>query len=574
MKKHLLKSIYTIAGVLLAGTFFGQPIFPTISSNPALPVFQANDVTYLNKDTAVAVGNNGMSWRSIDGGLNWTAISTFTSTTDNNSVIMMGKYICVAGDQGTVTFSNDKGVTWQNTVQAQPAIDYRGVHFADTTFGASVGDNGDAVIYHWVGGLGWAHIPSTQTDTFKAVSSWKTSTSVFVDGNAMAVGHNGAVSTYAFGSWTNLTPPTTRNLNGIYIFPTHDTVIVVGDGGLIMKSPDYGANWVTINSVGNNLNDISEGLNPNQFIAVGDSGAIWVSNDRGNSFVEFTIGFGNTNLKGVSAKDPKGSFAGSGNVLRLMATDTVKITYMSDSVLCPGENFKVAIDLRGIFGGNNLVSVELSDAAGSFALPTVIGSKLNPLMIDTISCSIPMNATAASLYQLRASSNDPVLTGDVNPITVTVNSKPNNVNATVINGTDIYVNSQSGCTYQWFFNGNPMSGETDTIVTTIGNGNYNVVVTGSNGCWNISNIVNYNAIGIKNISAMQISVSPNPATNVVNIFVPGTTGKNLLIYNALGKKVGAEKLKAGTNHINCEEFEAGIYFLQVDNYTKKLVLVK
>src|SRR6185369_7925510 len=201
MKQTLLTLFF---GIFFANLFAQVPVFPTIAVNPANPVFTANDVAYLNKDTAVAVGTNGMTWRSTDGGLNWSVLSTFTATANNNAVIMKNHYICIAGDVGNVTFSNDRGASWQVAPVAQPTVDYHGVHFADTTFGASVGDNGDAIIYHWVGGLGWAHIPSTQVDKFNAVATYKTSSSQFVDGNAIAVGDNGAISTYAFGGWTNL----------------------------------------------------------------------------------------------------------------------------------------------------------------------------------------------------------------------------------------------------------------------------------------------------------------------------------------------------------------------------------
>jgi len=576
MQKQL-RQIFTFLTIILfaASSFAQAPIFPSIAANPALPVFNANDVSFLNKDTAVSVGNNGMSWRSTDGGLNWSIIPTFTSTTNNNSVIMLGKYICVAGDLGTVTFSNDRGISWQNAAAAQPLVNYRGVHFADSTFGAAVGDAGDAVIYHWVGGLNWAHIPSTQTVNLNAVAAYKTSPSVFVDGFAIAVGDNGAVSTYASNSWNNLVPPTTRNLNGVYLFPTNDTVLAVGDGGLILRSPDYGNTWTTQNNTGKHLRAISTGLTPDQFIAVGDSGAIFVSNDRGNTFTEFTVGFGTTNLKGVSAKDPRGAFAGSGNVLRVFTTDTVTITFINDSLLCPGDNFKVAIDLRGLYGTNNTVDIELSDSSGTFITPVNIGSKLNPALIDTITATIPSNAKASVLYRLRASSSDPIIVSDIPPFTLTVNAPPNNVTVMVINATDLFVNSQTGCTYQWYYNSSPIGSATDTIVTTIGNGNYYVTVTGSNGCTTVSNVFNYNATGIKNSSPLRLSVAPNPANEICHITVPeNMIGKILTVYNALGAKMVSEKIKAGTNNITTIAWEPGIYFIVIEGKISKLVITR
>jgi len=574
MKKTLLQCL--AFAFLFAGDLAAQvPVFPTIAANPANPVFNANDVSYLNKDTAVAVGNNGMSWRSTDGGLNWSVISTFTSTTNNNSVIMMNKYICVAGDQGTVTFSNDKGISWQNAAQAQPLINYHGVHFADSTYGAAVGDAGDAVIYHWVGGLGWAHIPSTQTKKFNAVACYKTSPSVFVDGFAIAVGDTGIISTYAFGSWTNLTAPTTKNINGVYLFSDNITVLAVGQHGLIMRSPDFGNSWTTLNNTGYTLRDISPGLNPNQFIAVGDSGAVFVSNDGGNTFVENTVGFNTTNLKGVSAKDPKGAFAGSGNVLRVFTVDTLSITYVSDSVLCPGDNFKAAVELKGLFGTSNQVVLELSDSSGTFGTPVTIGTVVNPLPVDTITATIPANAKASLLYKIRAASSDPFVLSDTPMVTLTVNATPNIQTIMVINATDLFVNSQAGCTYQWYYNSVIMSGEMDTIVTTIGNGNYHVVITGSNGCSIATNPFNYNATGIKISAPGKLSVNPNPASHSLRVSVPESlNGKTMHLTNMLGKVVVAEKIKSGLNSFSVSDLEAGMYFLSVGNQVIKIVITR
>ncbi len=589
MKKILRNTLTVFAILSLFGNAAAQnrqinnsitamdPVFPSIAVNPASPIFEANDVTYLNKDTAVAVGAAGMTWRSIDGGLNWTSIATFTSTNNNNGVIMKGNYICIAGDLGTVSFSSDKGASWQNSAQAQPLINYHDVHFADTTYGVSVGDYGDAVVYKWVGGLGWAHIPTGLNPKLNAVAAYKTSPSVFQDGFAIALGDSGVMATYAFGSWTILPQTVTTNLNGVYLFSDNVTVIAVGDSGLIMRSPDFGNTWSILNSGTNeNLHDISDGIVPNQMIAVGDSGIIYVSKDGGLSFNRFTVGFNSTNLKGVSAKDPKGSFGGSGNVLRTFVTDTLDITYVGDSLLCPGDNFKTAINLKGQYGANNLVSLELSDSAGSFTTPVVIGTKLNPLLPnDSITGTIPANAKPSLLYKLRLSASDPQIVSNEHPITLTVYPKPNAVTV-MVSTTDLYVNFQTGCTYQWYYNAVSMGGQIDTIVTTVGNGNYYVVITNANGCSISSNVFNYNSTSVNAFANnAQVVVSPNPASNTLNVRVPADfANKTIRIYNTLGAKVFSENVKAGNNHINISELESGIYFLTIDSFTKKIVVVK
>src|ERR1700745_1594924 len=109
MKKLLPVALLIYAMLFLQKNSKAQsiPVFPSVAVNPASPVFKVNDVSFMNADSAVAVGPNGMTWMSTDGGNNWSVISTFTSTANNNAVYWEDDYICIAGDQGTVTFSND-----------------------------------------------------------------------------------------------------------------------------------------------------------------------------------------------------------------------------------------------------------------------------------------------------------------------------------------------------------------------------------------------------------------------------------------------------------------------------------
>lgn len=323
MKKFLLP-LLSAASLFLPRIVFAQnPVFPSTAANPASTTFDVNDVNFLNKDTAIAVGSAGLAWQTTDGGLNWTVLSTFTSTVNNNAVYMEDEYICIAGDAGLVTFSKDQGLTWQKAAQAQSNLNYHGVDFADTTFGVSVGDAGDAVVFKWNGSFGWVHIPTGTNKRLNAVATFKTSTNPQADGYAIAVGNHGIVAKYAAGNWSVHANVLPGNIHGVYLFPDNITVLAVGEHGLIARSADFGSTWTILNSgVSETLRDISEGATPNHFITVGDNGVIYVSSDGGNTFTRYTAGFTTSNLKGVSAKNPRGSFGGSGNTLRAFSTDS------------------------------------------------------------------------------------------------------------------------------------------------------------------------------------------------------------------------------------------------------------
>jgi hypothetical protein len=57
----------------------------------------------------------------------------------------------------------------------------------------------------------------------------------------------------------------------------------------------------------------------------------------------------------------------------------------------------------------NIFSVQLSDGTGSFASPTVIGTKTT-ISAGTITCTLPLLITTASLYTIRIVSSNPVAT--------------------------------------------------------------------------------------------------------------------------------------------------------------------
>ncbi|MFN8249604.1 MAG: endonuclease [Ferruginibacter sp.] len=76
----------------------------------------------------------------------------------------------------------------------------------------------------------------------------------------------------------------------------------------------------------------------------------------------------------------------------------------------------------GSFTGNTF-SVQLSDAAGSFASPVTIGTLVSNLNSETITCTIPANTASGTGYLMRVVSSSPVVTGSVsNPFEIILSS--------------------------------------------------------------------------------------------------------------------------------------------------------
>ncbi len=83
-------------------------------------------------------------------------------------------------------------------------------------------------------------------------------------------------------------------------------------------------------------------------------------------------------------------------------TGTVTLSTITPTNYCAGTSISVPYTTAGTFGTTNVFTAQLSDAAGSFAAPTVTASGTSP-----ISLAIPTTATASTAYKVRVISTQP-----------------------------------------------------------------------------------------------------------------------------------------------------------------------
>lgn len=96
-----------------------------------------------------------------------------------------------------------------------------------------------------------------------------------------------------------------------------------------------------------------------------------------------------------------------------IAGSSVSINAVTGSPFCISNtslsaSFNASINIVGSFLGGNSFNVQLSDAAGSFASPTNIGSGTG----TTIACTIPAGTVAGNGYLVRVVSTNPVRTSN------------------------------------------------------------------------------------------------------------------------------------------------------------------
>lgn len=108
------------------------------------------------------------------------------------------------------------------------------------------------------------------------------------------------------------------------------------------------------------------------------------------------------NLGDVIALDNISITATSGSPLTVVAVD--------DSTLClaatAGDSVFVDYDATVTYSSTNVFSVELSDPAGAFTNPVVIGSLVTSAATGTIGCHIPPGTAPGTQYHLRVLASD------------------------------------------------------------------------------------------------------------------------------------------------------------------------
>ncbi|MBK9175701.1 MAG: hypothetical protein IPM46_05055 [Flavobacteriales bacterium] len=96
---------------------------------------------------------------------------------------------------------------------------------------------------------------------------------------------------------------------------------------------------------------------------------------------------------------------------------------LAGSAYCQGAQLSVPYTALGTYIGGNIFSAQLSDASGSFAAPTVIGT-LASTVSGSISCTIPALAPPGTGYRIRVVSSDPVTVGSANAVDITITAAP------------------------------------------------------------------------------------------------------------------------------------------------------
>ena len=235
-------------------------------------------------------------------------------------------------------------------------------------------------------------------------------------------------------------------------------------------------------------------------------------------------------------------------------------------------SLSVPFTVTGTMNPGNIYTAELSDASGSFASPTVIGT-LNSTGTgaQSILCTVPAGTPAGNGYRIRVNSSSPASTGTDNGTNLVMHDLPvvsilgNPLDGTICAGESATMLANGAVSYIW----TPAAGLSSittaaTTATPTDTTTYTVIGTDQNGCNNTATFTIYvnDCASVDEMTA-NFAVYPNPASEL--LFVSSTGNEVVERVYAIAANGQRIALKFATSGINIAELAQGTYTLEINH---------
>ena len=235
-------------------------------------------------------------------------------------------------------------------------------------------------------------------------------------------------------------------------------------------------------------------------------------------------------------------------------TDAVQFTVFALPVAIAG------LDTSVCLGG----SIPLSGSGGVSCSWTPAAS-----LDNSNSCTPIASPLSSTAYSLTVTDANGCTNSDA--LLVTVHPLPS-LPVIIQNGSSLVSSSTSG--NQWYLNGNLIAGATDTAYTPLVNGNYEVVVTDSNGCSSASGLYFFGSVEVNAVNALNdFSVMYNSLSDELIYYSLINKDVNIVVYDLSGREVRRENIQGQylEFRINISDIPKGFYFITIQNDSKTKV---
>lgn len=126
------------------------------------------DLVFYNIDTGYTVGANGVIGKTTNKGSSWSILQTGTNKNITSIFINSANNIWAVGDSGIILNSFDYGNSW-NIIDTLSENNLNSVSFKNSTTGYIAGDNG-TLLYTNDGGSSWISINTGYNDNLSSIS--------------------------------------------------------------------------------------------------------------------------------------------------------------------------------------------------------------------------------------------------------------------------------------------------------------------------------------------------------------------------------------------------------------------
>ncbi|MBI1799891.1 MAG: choice-of-anchor D domain-containing protein [Candidatus Eisenbacteria bacterium] len=186
--------------------------------------------------TVLVAGDSGRVWRSLDSGGQWT-LTTLAGAPPLGAIQMPDDSVAfVAGARGVIAKSANGGRTWAAMISGTFAT-IRSLRFRDARHGWAVGDSGTALQTD-DGGATWKRIAVPAAGPLRSVDAWGGTVWIAGDGGQLLRSLDGGAHWSALDLHLDPTP----DLSSVWI-ENAARVIVAGGGGFMRATGDSGATW-------------------------------------------------------------------------------------------------------------------------------------------------------------------------------------------------------------------------------------------------------------------------------------------------------------------------------------------
>ncbi len=261
--------------------------------------------------------------------------------------------------------------------------------------------------------------------------------------------------------------------------------------------------------------------------------------------------------------------------------------------LCMDKTFNLAYNIEGTFKAGNSFTAELSNATGSFASPTVIGTA-TATAGGVIACTIPTSLTPGSGYLLRVKASNPAKISDAVGVTINSSATPavtlaatpsasvGGITLVGMGNTITFKATPSTPTtsYIWKKNSTVITGViTDTYTAIAGinfvtNDTISVTYKTGHACATpdsaVAKLTMEISTGIDDINnSFNTAIYPNPNNGNFTLkgYVPVNGDVQVIIQNTVGQTVYTKQVTVSDNSINepvsLNGFGAGVYHVKL-----------